>query len=178
MQNRNLFVITGGPGSGKTTVLLELEKYGFQSAPEIARQIIQEQVRVGGKALPWEDRELYTRMMLERSIQSFQQHAEIKQPMFSDCGIPDALGYARRIVSLGRALHFRRRVTSTDTHRVCFSLRRGKTFTKLTRSANRLSQKRSEPTARLLRSMRSAGTSWWNCQSCRRRLAPRSLEIN
>jgi len=97
MQNRNLFVITGGPGSGKTTVLLELEKYGFQSAPEIARQIIQEQVRVGGKALPWEDRELYTRMMLERSIQSFRQHAEIKQPMFSDRGIPDTLGYARLI---------------------------------------------------------------------------------
>lgn len=96
-QNPNLFVITGGPGSGKTTVLLELKKYGFEFAPEVARKIIQEQVRTGGNALPWQDRELYTKLMLERSIESYHQHTPALTPVFADRGIPDTLGYARLI---------------------------------------------------------------------------------
>jgi predicted ATPase len=97
MNNPNLFVITGGPGAGKTTVLLELEKRGFRFAPEVARQIIQEQMRVGGQALPWADRNLYANLMLERSIQSYREHTPVSTPIFSDRGIPDTLGYARLI---------------------------------------------------------------------------------
>lgn len=97
MNNPNLFVITGGPGAGKTTVLLELERRGFRYAPEVARQIIQEQVRNGGKALPWDDRELYTRLMLERSVHSYKEHTPALGPTFCDRGIPDTLGYARLI---------------------------------------------------------------------------------
>jgi predicted ATPase len=95
--NPNLFVISGGPGSGKTTLLRELEKFGFRFAPEVARQIIQEQMNAGGTALPWHDREAYTRMMLQRSIDSFLEHTPASQPMFSDRGIPDTLCYARLI---------------------------------------------------------------------------------
>ena len=42
LHNPNLFIISGGPGSGKTTVLQELSKLGFPHAPEAARQIILE----------------------------------------------------------------------------------------------------------------------------------------
>ena len=56
---KNLYVITGGPGAGKTTVLRELEQQGLGCALEVARQMIQEQVRDGGTALPWADRILY-----------------------------------------------------------------------------------------------------------------------
>jgi len=97
VNNLRLFVITGGPGSGKTTLLQELNGQGFQCAPEDARHIIQEQVRDGGKALPWADRMLYTRLMLERSIQSYKQHTAALRPTFFDRGIPDTLGYARLI---------------------------------------------------------------------------------
>ena len=95
--NSNLFVISGGPGSGKTTVLEELSRSGFKYAPEVARQIIQEQVEAGGTALPWNDREAYTRLMLERSIESYREHTPASIPMFSDRGIPDTLCYARLI---------------------------------------------------------------------------------
>jgi predicted ATPase len=99
---KNLFVITGGPGSGKTTLLRELEQLGFGCVPEIARQIIQEQVRDGGTALPWADRALYTRLMLERSVHSYQEHASDVRPTFFDRGIPDTLAYARLIGLGGR----------------------------------------------------------------------------
>jgi predicted ATPase len=95
--NSNLFVISGGPGSGKTTVLCELAKLGFQNAPEVARQIIQEQVRDGGTVLPWQDREAYTRLMLQRSIESYRLHTPALRTTFADRGIPDTLGYARLI---------------------------------------------------------------------------------
>ena len=96
MNNSTRFVITGGPGTGKTTMIRELEQMGFVCMPEVARQIIQEQARTGGAALPWSDRESYARLMLRRSIESYQQTPQA-QPTFSDRGIPDSLGYARLI---------------------------------------------------------------------------------
>ncbi len=95
--NPKLYVITGGPGSGKTTVLRELKNRGFAYLPEVARQIIQEQVETGGDALPWTDRQRYTELMLERSVESYCQCAPAAEPMFSDRGIPDSLCYARLI---------------------------------------------------------------------------------
>jgi predicted ATPase len=95
--NPNLFVVSGGPGSGKTTALRELWKLGFPYAPEVARQIIREQAQAGGTALPWNDREAYTLLMLRRSIESYLEHAHASRPTFSHREIPDALCYARLI---------------------------------------------------------------------------------
>jgi predicted ATPase len=95
--NQNLFIVSGGPGSGKTTVLRELARRGFPFVSEVARQIILEQVRDAGTALPWSDREAYTRLMLQRSIESYVAHTPSPQPIFSDRGIPDTLCYARLI---------------------------------------------------------------------------------
>src|SRR5689334_21959666 len=97
VNNDNLIVVSGGPGSGKTTVLHELAARGFPFAPEVARQIVQEQMQSGGVALPWRDREAYTLLMLERSIRSYLARTPALRPMFSDRGIPDTLCYARLI---------------------------------------------------------------------------------
>jgi predicted ATPase len=97
LMNPNLIVVSGGPGAGKTTVLKELAGRGYPFAPEVARQIIQEQVRSGGTALPWRDRESYARLMLERSIESYLANTPTPHLMFSDRGIPDTLCYARLI---------------------------------------------------------------------------------
>jgi predicted ATPase len=90
-------VISGGPGAGKTTTLLELAKLGFSYVPEAARQIIREQAASGGRALPWADRDAYTALMLARSIADFRRHTPAPQPLFADRGIPDTLCYARLI---------------------------------------------------------------------------------
>ncbi|MBN9656565.1 MAG: AAA family ATPase [Acidobacteria bacterium] len=95
--NSNLVIVTGGPGTGKTTALLELEKRGIRHAPEVARQIIREQVEAGSSALPWADREAYTRLMLQRSVESFRAHCAVSDLTFADRGLPDTLAYARLI---------------------------------------------------------------------------------
>ena len=95
--NPNLFVVSGGPGAGKTTVLLELASRGYCFAPEVAREIIREELRSSGTALPWKDREAYTLLMLERSVKSYLSHTPTPRPTFSDRGIPDTLCYAQLI---------------------------------------------------------------------------------
>ena len=92
-----MFMISGGPGAGKTTLLAELHKLGYSTAPEVARQIIQTQVKSGGDALPWADKEAYIRLMLQRSIESYLEHATLPGPIFFDRGILDTLCYARLI---------------------------------------------------------------------------------
>ncbi|RIV69381.1 AAA family ATPase [Flagellimonas aequoris] len=91
------YVITGGPGVGKTTLLHELQNRGATVVPEIARELIKEQQEQGGKALPWKNRKLYMEIMFQRSMESFQKAiVDFKGtgPVFFDRGFLDALCYA------------------------------------------------------------------------------------
>lgn len=93
----NYYILTGGPGSGKTTLIEALAQSGYSCIPEVAREIISEQIRDNGSALPWQDYVLYTEIMLERSVLSYTETAKkhiTNQPVFFDRGIPDTLCYA------------------------------------------------------------------------------------
>lgn len=50
--SRSYYVLTGGPGTGKTTLLNELGQQGYITVPEVARDIIKHQVLNKGTALP------------------------------------------------------------------------------------------------------------------------------
>ncbi len=76
-KKNNFYVISGGPGVGKTTLLTELNKSGSIVVPEIARQLIKEQQDKNGEALPWKNKELYKRLMFDRSIKSFEENDKI-----------------------------------------------------------------------------------------------------
>jgi predicted ATPase len=52
----DFYIITGGPGSGKSTLIEALAAEGFHHMPEAGRAIIRDQVAIGGTALPWADR--------------------------------------------------------------------------------------------------------------------------
>ena len=71
LNTNTFFVITGGPGVGKTTLLQELQKRFFTCIPEVAREIIREQVALKGDALPWKNKELYLHMMFDRSVSGY-----------------------------------------------------------------------------------------------------------
>jgi predicted ATPase len=87
------FVITGGPGSGKSTLIAALAAEGFVSTPEAGRAIIQDQVALGGSALPWADRKLFAELMLGWELRSYRQAQALAGPVFFDRGIPDVMGY-------------------------------------------------------------------------------------
>lgn len=89
----NFYIITGGPGTGKTTLLRELEARGLPYVPEVAREVIRQQVAENGEALPWKDARSYSRLMLEHSVRDFLAHGQVTGSLFFDRGIPDTYGY-------------------------------------------------------------------------------------
>jgi predicted ATPase len=88
-----LFIITGGPGSGKTTLIQELAERGYTTAVEAGRAIIQEQVAKGGNALPWSDPLAFAEQMLEWDVRSYQMIRKEDCPVIFDRGIPDVAAY-------------------------------------------------------------------------------------
>lgn len=98
-QNDNFYILTGGPGVGKTSVLNELGKSGNIVIPEMARAIIKEQMAIDGEALPWKNKESYMRLMLEASAESYREALSQNSslPLFFDRGILDAICYARMV---------------------------------------------------------------------------------
>lgn len=97
MENRNFYIFTGGPGSGKSTVLEILKNKGYLTVNEVAREIIKNQVRTGGDALPWKNTVRYSNLMLLWSIVDFEEFVHTDKPCFFDRGIIDTIGYARLI---------------------------------------------------------------------------------
>lgn len=93
----NFYIITGGPGSGKTTLLNELKARGFLCVEEVARQIIQEQTKIGGDALHTKNQIKFRDLMLSQSIYTYEQVTENNRPVFFDRGIPELVGYCRLI---------------------------------------------------------------------------------
>ena len=49
------YIITGGPGTGKTSIINELKKRGFVCVNESARGIINHEIKYGGQNLPWKN---------------------------------------------------------------------------------------------------------------------------
>jgi len=96
MYHPHFYILTGGPGAGKTSVLNILSQQGHRVVPEAARAIIRAQVQNGGTALPWKDQQRYTALMLRHSEQDYRQAActGTKTPVFFDRGIPDTLCHA------------------------------------------------------------------------------------
>lgn len=91
----HLHVITGGPGSGKTSLIEALTGEGVRHMPEAGRAIIQDQVDIGGTALPWDDREAFAALMLSWEMRSYREAMNAPGPILFDRGIPDVIGYLR-----------------------------------------------------------------------------------
>lgn len=90
-------VITGGPGSGKTTLIEALARAGHARTVEAGRAIIQEQMAIDGPALPWRDPALFAELMLSWEMRSHRAASRRDGPVFFDRGVPDLGGYWRLI---------------------------------------------------------------------------------
>lgn len=88
-----LNILSGGPGAGKSTLIEYLQRLGYICFPESGRAIIQQQLRTGGDALPWKDREAYARLMFRQALADHEAAVKKQGHIFFDRGIPDVIGY-------------------------------------------------------------------------------------
>jgi predicted ATPase len=92
---QRFFVLTGGPGSGKSAIIEALHHAGYARSVEAGRGIIQDQVAIGGRALPWHDPELFAELMLSWDLRSYRMAQQVAGPVFFDRGVVDLAGYFR-----------------------------------------------------------------------------------
>ncbi|MBK5961102.1 ATPase [Rhodoplanes elegans] len=90
-------VVTGGPGSGKSTLIDAPEEAGFARSVEAGRAVIQDQVAIDGPALPWRDPDAFAEAMLSLEMRSHHAARALPGPVMFDRGVPDVIGYLRML---------------------------------------------------------------------------------
>ena len=92
-----LIVVTGGPGTGKTTLLDALTAVGFAATDEAGRAIIRHQTGIGRPDLHIRQPVLFGELMLAWDIRSYHMASATPGPVFFDRAVPELAAYARLI---------------------------------------------------------------------------------
>ena len=87
-------IITGGPGTGKTSLIEELKKNNFKCFDEISREITLKYRKKGIEQLFLSDPNLFSQELLNGRIQQFNKSINLQADcVFFDRGIPDIIAY-------------------------------------------------------------------------------------
>src|SRR5262245_18012436 len=105
-QSDRFFVLTGGPGAGKTTLIEALRNAGFATTTEAGRAIIRDQLEIGGEATHQTDPALFAELMLAFDLQTYRKALEEPGSVFFDRGITELAG-SHRMMGLATPAHFR-----------------------------------------------------------------------
>ena len=86
-------VITGGPGTGKSTVITALQNQ-YTCMPEVSRSVTREAQMRGIDQLFLKDPLVFSELLLKERINQYQRAEESSEgTIFFDRGIPDVMGY-------------------------------------------------------------------------------------
>lgn len=95
---KEIVVIIGGPGTGKTTIIDGLIANGYCCYPEVSREVTMEAKKQGIEQLFLENPLLFSELLLEGRIKQHQNaYNEPHEIVFLDRGIPDVLAYMHYI---------------------------------------------------------------------------------
>ena len=87
-------VISGGPGTGKSTVISFLEELEYKCMPELSRTVTREAQKRGVDQLFLEDPLVFSELLLNGRINQYRMAEEMHDELvFFDRGIPDVMGY-------------------------------------------------------------------------------------
>ncbi len=91
-------VFAGGPGVGKTTVLLALQARGYAIVGDSARTIIQARRQLGLSPRPpaYE----FAQEVLRMDVENYARHAEMSGHVFFDRGVVDAMAMINQVAPL------------------------------------------------------------------------------
>lgn len=88
-------IITGGPGTGKSTIIDKLEERGYPCHREISREVIKQELEKGTDLLPWRDLPGFSNTVFKG--QTSQYHSAIDHQInFFDRGLIDVIAYLRK----------------------------------------------------------------------------------
>jgi predicted ATPase len=91
---KQLIVLIGGPGTGKTTLINTLIEKGYRCYPEVSREVIQNAQKEGIDQLFLEKPLLFSELLLQGRIKQHQDaRNETQELVFLDRGIPDVVAY-------------------------------------------------------------------------------------
>jgi predicted ATPase len=91
---KQLIVLIGGPGTGKTTLINALIEKGYRCFPEVSREVILNAQKEGIDQLFLEKPLLFSELLLQGRIQQHQNASkETHDLVFLDRGIPDVVAY-------------------------------------------------------------------------------------
>jgi len=88
-------IVTGGPGSGKTTLIECLEAMGNGSSQEVSRRLIREQSAREDGVLPWHNLPAFAELALVEMLRAHEDARSHAGLVFFDRGLPDIMGYLR-----------------------------------------------------------------------------------
>jgi predicted ATPase len=112
-------IISGCSGGGKSTLISELARRGYQVFREPGREIVKEQLQIGGTALPWEsDFSLFAELCASRTMNRYNSLGSVSRPVFFDRSLVDWVGGRLRtppshLVKAAEIYRFHRRVFLT-----------------------------------------------------------------
>ena len=88
----NKYIITGAPGTGKTSIINELSNRGYCCIGENSREIIENELKTKGEILPWKNQ-----MAFENKVCLLRKNKLLNSPSqktcFFDRGVFDSLAY-------------------------------------------------------------------------------------
>ncbi|MAM05291.1 MAG: ATPase [Flavobacteriales bacterium] len=88
------FVITGGPGTGKTTIINYLIKENYNCIAEFSRKLISEQLKINGNILPWKNIRKFSEIVAKERKKQIQE-INSKEIYFFDRGVLDVYAYMK-----------------------------------------------------------------------------------
>lgn len=98
MNNQKKIVLTGAPGTGKSTIIEELENRGYFCMHEISRDVTLEAQKNGTEQLFLTEPLLFSDMLLKGRTEQYLEASKLdKNLVFFDRGIPDVHGYLNYI---------------------------------------------------------------------------------
>lgn len=126
----NRVIITGGPSTGKTSLIKELENIGYNCVHETSREIIQESLASDSDVLPWKDLLKFSERVIKQREEHY--HSAIRKSSkkftFFDRGIPDVFAYMeydkieipQHFLKLGESLRYHTKIFITPAWKAIY----------------------------------------------------------
>lgn len=85
MSGSTRIVLTGGGGSGKSTIIEELINRGYCAHREVAREVIRESLEINSDALPWKDVTAFSVKVQEKMLVDYSNPTNKSICFFDRC---------------------------------------------------------------------------------------------